>query len=166
MPVSNWWTVIDAALQITGGPYLWDGESAWTPPAGQRAVNTDPTAQGYSWQGTQPGDQGAGMSAMNARLTAVENRLTTESRGVKAWPAVGLMALGATNTQRVTLKTQMPSTNYTASAFLIGGPLLGSFTVDAVTIVDRQNVDVRIKAGILVTLTLGAVTAIVFADAN
>jgi hypothetical protein len=166
MPVSNWWTVIDAGLRITGGPFLWDGSSDWSPPAGQRAVNTDPTMQGYSWDGSAPGDSGSGMSAMNARLTAMENRLTTESRGVKAWPAVGVLALGATNTQRVTLKTAMPNTNYTASAFLIGGALLGSVTLDAVTIVDRQNVDVRIKAGVLVTLTLGAISAIVFADAN
>lgn len=163
MPVSNWWTVIDANLQITGGPFMWDGDTtSWSPPPGQRAVQPDPTSQGYSWQGSAATPDTT-MSTMNARLTTLENRFVTESRGTKPVPSVTLI-LGGTTTVRVTLKTAMPSTNYAASALLVGGALLGSLSISAVAIVDRQNVDVTIKAGIALTLT--GVSVLVFADAN
>lgn len=160
MPVSNWWTVIDAVQQITGGPYLWDGSSDWAPPAGQRAVNADPTASGYTWP---PGMGVTAPATYESRLAALEARAATEARGLKVWPAVGLLLLGATSTQRVALKTAMPSTAYEPSVLLTGGPLAGSFSVTA-TVVDTRNVDVTIKAIVAATITANALKALVFAD--
>lgn len=162
MPVSNWWTVRDSTMTVTGGPFMWDGESPWQMEPGEKAVNQEPTTLGYSWPGTTPDP----MVNINARLGALEQRIVREAHGVKSWPAVGLMALGATNTQRVKLNYPLPNTNYDASALLVGGALLGSLSISAVTIVDNQNVDVTIKAGVLVTVTLGSVSALVFGDAR
>ena len=160
MPIGNWWTVNDSLMRITGGPYLWDGSAAWSPPSGERAINTDPTAQGYAWPATADPPT---LSSLAARVTALEARLTTEARGVKAVPNVTLI-LGGTTTVRVTLKTAMPNTNYTPSAFLVGGAQIGNLTVQSATVVDRQNVDVVLKAGL--ALTISGVSVLVFADAN
>jgi ABC-type uncharacterized transport system permease subunit len=148
-------------MQIMGGPFLWDGSSDWSPPSGQRAVNADPSSQGYTWPNA-PVDLAA--SALATRIAALEARLTTEARGMKDWPAVGVMILGATSTQRVTLKAAMPNTGYTASAILTG-PAAQSFAVASAVVVDKLNVDVTIKAGLAITLTSGQVKALVFADA-
>jgi len=163
MPITNWWTVSDSLMRITGGPFLWDGSDDWSPPAGERAVNADPTSQGYTW----PGSPAPAVPAptTEGRLAALEARLAGEARGVKDWPAAGVMLLGATNTQRVTLKTSMPSVNYSPNAVLTGAASQ-SFAVSAVAVVDKQNVDVTIKAGLAITLTSGQVKALVFAEAN
>ncbi len=162
MPVTNWWTVLDGIQQITGGPFLWDGSSDWSPPPGQRAVNEDPTKQGYVWQpgAVQPPMT---MTSLADRIAVLEARLATEARGVKIWPAAGLLLLGATSTQRVALKSAMPSAVYQPSVLLTGGPLAGSFSATA-TVVDARTVDVTIKAVIAATITANALTALVFAD--
>lgn len=161
MPVTNWWTVDDLAMLITGGPYLWDGTTSWTPPGGGRATSTDPTTQGYAWP-SMPTETPANMAGIPGRVAALEARLAAEARGVRVWPAVGLLLLGASNTQRVTLRSPMPP-GYVPSVLLTGGPLAGSFTVTAAP-VDARNVDVTIKAVVAATITANALTALVFAD--
>ncbi len=156
MPESSWWTVSDTLMRIITGPYLWDGETPLTLPSGQRAVNTDPTTMGYS-----AASSGMDMTTVASRLAALEARLTAEARGVAPLPAIALLQ---TLTVRVTLKTQMPSTNYTPSALLVGTPVVGNLTVMSTTVVDRQKVDVAVRA--TVAISLGSASVLVFADAN
>lgn len=162
MPVTNWWTVDDLAMLITGGPYLWDGTTSWTPPPGNRAVSADPTAQGYSWPNA-PADSPS-MTALTNRVAALEARLAQEARGRRWWPAVGLLLLGASDTQIVALKTPMPSASYTPSVLLTGGPLAGSFTVTAAP-AGASAVSVTIKAVVAATITANSLNVLVFADA-
>lgn len=163
MPVSNWWLVSDSLMKVMGGPFLWDGSSDWTPPSGQRAVNTDPTGQGYTWPAGSPVEN---LTAMNNRIAALEARLALEAHGRRSWPAVGLLALGGTNKQTVTLKTPLPSPDFTPSAILIGDVIIASLNVSAVSVVNAQQVDVTVKAALACNITANAFSVLVFADAN
>jgi hypothetical protein len=160
MAVTNWWTVNDTLMQITSGPFRWDGQTPWAPASGERAVNADPATQGYSW----PPNTDTSGAALAARISVLEARLNTEAHGKLTWPAVGLLALGATNKQTVTLKTPMPNTSYSPSAILIGDVIIASLNTSAVTVVDRQRVDVTVKAAIACNITAGAFSVLVFAD--
>lgn len=163
MPVTNWWTVDDALMRIITGPFLWDGSSDWSPPAGQRVVDHDPTVDGYSWTPSPVIPPDTTMATTMSRIAALEARLFNEARGVKAVPNVTLI-LGGTTTVRVTLRTAMPNTNFTPYPLLIGGTQIGNLSIASAAVVDRQNVDVVVRAGL--ALTISGVNILVFADAN
>lgn len=53
MPEAQRWVVVDSNLdlkRIIGGPYLWDGETQWTPPEdGELMLEADAQSQGFQW---------------------------------------------------------------------------------------------------------------------
>lgn len=167
MPVGSWWLVDDSLQKVMAGPFLWDGTTPWSPPPGQRAVSTDPTTAPMNYA-LQTIPAAPDMTAVLARITAIEQRLYATARGVRPTPAI---SLGQTLNARVTLKTPMrdasgqPTTNYTPAAVLVQGPNISSLSIAAaLVVVDAQNVDVPVKS----TLgnVAGAGTLVVFADVN
>lgn len=147
MPDATWWTIDDVLTRVIAGPYLWDGIIPLSLPEGQRAVRTVPP--GYS----------SGSPELEARVTALETRSVGESRGVAQLPAIALLQ---TLTVKVTLRTPMAGTNYRVTPLLIG--LTNGLSIPTPPVVmDRQNVNVPVRAS--VALSLGAASVLVFADA-